>query len=276
MLILGPDRIGLRQSAIQVNSTDWTRCVIVVPATTTRDSADRNMTLVEHFEKVLGPIHTGWELDPDEKPMPFQIVRFAGGSDAHSVGYATLGLSRYPLSSPTSGRPIRQELLMLVSDALSPDRILSLLLQVGSAALGAGRALLRGDVIGPAGALVPGSDSDSALRHDARPFSGRVRDVRRGRWGRRHRLVGADQYARGGLRFPTWLGSFRGQARRTRSRPCRSCSIRDASVVHRPMSVRLCNRTDLDEVAGKAADHPRFLIRPPTGPSGSPTGALSR
>jgi hypothetical protein len=89
--------------------------------------------------------------------MPFQVVRFAGGSDADSVGYATLGLSRYPLSSPTSGRAIQHELFMLAPESLSPDLVVSLLLQVGSAALRARRALLRGDVVGPAGPLVPGS-----------------------------------------------------------------------------------------------------------------------
>jgi suppressor of fused protein SUFU len=125
----------------------------------TRDLVDRDVTtLVEHFERVLGPIHTGWSVDPDGAPMPFQIVRFTGGSDAESVGYATLGLSRYPLSSPTSGRAIRQELFMLASDSLSPDRVVSLLLQVGATALRARRDLLRGDVIGPAGALVPESN----------------------------------------------------------------------------------------------------------------------
>ncbi|WP_426297758.1 suppressor of fused domain protein [Arthrobacter sp. R-11] len=90
--------------------------------------------------------------------MPFQIVRFSGGSGPDSVAYATLGLSEYPLSSSTSGRAIRQELLMLAPDSLTPDSVASLLLQVGSMALGSRRALLRGDVIGTAGALVPGSE----------------------------------------------------------------------------------------------------------------------
>ncbi|GAB3938473.1 hypothetical protein GCM10029976_053010 [Kribbella albertanoniae] len=90
--------------------------------------------------------------------MPFQIARFSGGSDAGSVGYATLGLSRYPLLSPTSGRTIRQELLMLVpAESVAADRVASLLLQVGSMALARQRPLLRGNVIGPAGAIVPTS-----------------------------------------------------------------------------------------------------------------------
>lgn len=116
------------------------------------------MSLVEHFEHVLGPVHTGWAVGPDGTEMPFQVVRFSGGSDANSVGFATLGLSKYPLSSPTSGRVIRQELLMLAPESVAPDRVVSLLLQVGSMALGGRRALLRGNVIGPAGSIVPKSD----------------------------------------------------------------------------------------------------------------------
>lgn len=125
----------------------------------TRDSG-RDMTdLVEHIERVLGPVHTGWSVDPDGAEMPFQVARFTGGSDADSVGYATLGLSRYPLSSPTSGRAIRQEFLMLApAESLAPDRVVSLLLQVGSMALAARRPLLRGNVIGPAGSIVPKSE----------------------------------------------------------------------------------------------------------------------
>jgi len=90
--------------------------------------------------------------------MPFQIVRFSGGSDADSVGYATLGLSRYALSSPASGRTFRQELLMLAPESLVADRVVSLLLQVGSMALASQRPLLRGNVIGPADSIVPASD----------------------------------------------------------------------------------------------------------------------
>ncbi|MFF1820714.1 suppressor of fused domain protein [Kribbella sp. NPDC058245] len=89
--------------------------------------------------------------------MPFQIVRFSGGSDADSVGYATLGLSRHPLLSSTSGRTIRQELLMLAAESVAPDQVASLLLQVGSMALAGHRPLLRGDVIGPADSIVPTS-----------------------------------------------------------------------------------------------------------------------
>lgn len=77
--------------------------------------------LVEHFERVLGPVHTGWSTGPDGGPMPFQIVQFSEGSDPDSVGYSTLGLSRTSLVSPTSGRRLRQELLILAPEAM-PSR----------------------------------------------------------------------------------------------------------------------------------------------------------
>ena len=122
-------------------------------------ASDRDVPgLVEHFERTLGPIHSGWSVDPDGAEMPFQLVRFAGGSDADSVSYATLGLNRQTLSSPDPGRFIRQELLILAPEALKPDLAASLLLQVGSMVIGTRRALLRGDVIGPAGPVVSGSD----------------------------------------------------------------------------------------------------------------------
>jgi hypothetical protein len=116
------------------------------------------MSLVDHFERALGLVHAGWSRDGDGADLPFQIVRFAENSGPNSVGYATLGLSRYPLTSPTSGKSIRQELLFLAPAALESDTVVSLLLQVGSMALDTGRALLRGDVIGPAGEIVPGSE----------------------------------------------------------------------------------------------------------------------
>lgn len=113
--------------------------------------------LIEHLERRLGPIHTGWTVDPDGVSMPFQIVRFAGGADERSVGYSTIGLSNHRLTSRVSGRHIRQELFVLAEEHIDPDLIVSLLYQVGCAAVQARQALLRGQVIGPAGTLFPGT-----------------------------------------------------------------------------------------------------------------------
>lgn len=123
----------------------------------TRVSADDAKDLVEHFERTLGPIEYGWSVDPDGAKMPFQIVRFTRGSAPESVSYSTLGLSRKALPSPNSQQLIRHELLMLAPESLAPDHIASILHQVGEMVIKRGRALLRGDVIGPAGALVFGA-----------------------------------------------------------------------------------------------------------------------
>jgi hypothetical protein len=138
--------------------TDSTGAAEPVPPNAGLRDSSRMKGLVEHLERILGPIHTGWSAGPDGESMPFKIVRFSGGSDADSVGYTTLGASEHRLLSTTSGRAIRQELLMLAPDSLSPDVVVSLLYQVGTMALRSGRALLRGHVIGPAGALAPGSE----------------------------------------------------------------------------------------------------------------------
>lgn len=112
-------------------------------------------TVIEHYESVLGPIRVGWATGPDGDAMPFQVVRFDKGSSPGIISFATLGLGGFPLSSPTSGRAIRHELLMLAPKEMESSAIPSLLLQVGSAALQGRRALVRGDVIGPHGRLLP-------------------------------------------------------------------------------------------------------------------------
>lgn len=121
-------------------------------------SEDRVPALIAHFERFLGQIKRGWSVDPDGASMPFQIVQFSSGSDPDSVGYATLGLGRHQLASPTSGRVIRHELLILAPRSLSPDRVVSLLYQLGSTTLSAHRSLVRGEVLGPADPLIPQSE----------------------------------------------------------------------------------------------------------------------
>jgi hypothetical protein len=93
--------------------------------------------------------------------MPFQIVRFDQGPVPATVGFATLGLSRFQLQSPRSGRGIRHELLMLVPDEHRDGPIPALLHQVSESVLRGRRALVRGDVIGPSGQLIPGSQMEA-------------------------------------------------------------------------------------------------------------------
>lgn len=114
--------------------------------------------LLDHFERVLGPVQMGWSSGPDGGPMPFQIVKFSAGPDADFVSYSTLGLSNTRFVLSQSGRHIHLELLMLASPGTPTDTVVSLLYQVGTAALSSGRPLLRGNVIGPAGPLAANSE----------------------------------------------------------------------------------------------------------------------
>src|SRR5689334_2090474 len=113
--------------------------------------------LIEHLEKFCGPIVEGWKNDPDGKAMPFQIVRLNGGPAAESVTYSTLGLSNHLLKSPRSSRLIRLELTMLARRDETQKSLPALLQQVAGEVVMRHVALLRGDVIGPRGALFSGS-----------------------------------------------------------------------------------------------------------------------
>jgi len=117
--------------------------------------------LVEHLERYLGPIQEGWSIDADGLKLPFQVVRFDQGSGSGTISFSTLGLSRHALPSPASRQLIRHELLLLAPDSLRAGPIPSLLQQVALETLASGRALLRGDVLGPRGPLVPGSSMEA-------------------------------------------------------------------------------------------------------------------
>lgn len=118
------------------------------------------MSLAEHLERYLGEIEAGWSRDAAGNEMPFQIVRLPRGSGSGTISFATLGLSRYPLHSPT-GKEVRHELLMIVPDSWRDGPIPGLMQQVGAELLAASRPLLRGEVIGPRGELVPNSPMEA-------------------------------------------------------------------------------------------------------------------
>jgi hypothetical protein len=107
------------------------------------------MGLIEHLERYLGPIDSGWSSDADGVPQPFQVARYEVGKITGTVCFSTVGLSRHPLQSRRTNRQIRQELVMCVSDSLRAGPVPALLQQVGNRALSSGRPYLRGDVLGP-------------------------------------------------------------------------------------------------------------------------------
>jgi len=115
------------------------------------------MTLADHLERYLGTIDAGWSRDADGQEMPVEVVRFEQGERPVVVSFATLGLSRHPLVSATSGKMIRQELVMTVPSSLHDGPAPGLLQQISIEAIAGNRALVRGEVIGPRGKLFEGS-----------------------------------------------------------------------------------------------------------------------
>ncbi|HEX3956225.1 MAG TPA: suppressor of fused domain protein [Trebonia sp.] len=89
--------------------------------------------------------------------MPFQVTRHLEGQVPDSVAFSTVGLSKFELTSRRTRKSIRHELIMCVPDSLRDGSVPGLLQQVGLTTLRSGNALLRGDVIGPAGPVLPGS-----------------------------------------------------------------------------------------------------------------------
>ncbi|GLY41453.1 hypothetical protein Amsp01_074760 [Amycolatopsis sp. NBRC 101858] len=107
------------------------------------------MGLIEHLEARLGALTGGWKRDG------FQVGAYAGAFGAK--WFATAGLSRHPLHSRTSGRHLRQELIVGSYPSGPTEGLPHLLGQVAGELLASGQALLRGDVLGPRGPFAPGS-----------------------------------------------------------------------------------------------------------------------
>ncbi|GAA3905095.1 suppressor of fused domain protein [Streptomyces lannensis] len=119
------------------------------------------MNLIEHMESRLGRLAEGWSVDPDSNPMPFQLGRFQDGTLPGVVTYATIGLGKHALTSRTSGRGIHQELLLSVRSENASGVFPALIHQLAMGLLEHGDAILRGDVIGPRGAIIPESSLEA-------------------------------------------------------------------------------------------------------------------
>jgi hypothetical protein len=119
------------------------------------------MGLIEHLEARLGAITGGWSRDPDGRPRGFRVAGFSKGVIPGVESFSTIGLSRYELVSPRSGRQLRLELVAGERGGSDMAYLPGLVGQLADEILGAGQALLRGDVIGPRGPLVPGSKMEA-------------------------------------------------------------------------------------------------------------------
>ncbi len=119
------------------------------------------MKLIEHMESRLGRLAEGWSVDPESNPMPFQIGRFQDGVLPGVTTYATIGLSKHSLRSRTSGRGIHQELMLSVNSQIASAIFPALIHQLAMGKLERGEAILRGDVIGPQGPVIPESSLEA-------------------------------------------------------------------------------------------------------------------
>ncbi len=120
-----------------------------------------DLTVIAHLEAFCGRIDCGWKTDPDGKDMPFQIVRLRAGPLPETVTHATLGLSGFGLCSWGSPKTIRHELVMLSRRGEVPKNIPALLQQVALPAITRKHAYLRGELIGPRGALFEGTELEA-------------------------------------------------------------------------------------------------------------------
>lgn len=123
--------------------------------------------LPQHYEGKLGDIASGWS---DEKQIHgIQIVSFKDQPEAGVTTFATLGLSRHVLEL-SGTRQIRQELLVSVNDAFSADAVAGLVLSLAELVAQRGRALLRGEVIGPGEPVIAGSTLTAVYVTNPSPF----------------------------------------------------------------------------------------------------------
>lgn len=127
---------------------------------------DNLPTLPHHYEEHLGPIAGGWS--DDERTHGVQVVSFEGRPEPGITTFATLGLGRHIVDQPNS--KVRQELLLSAHERFSSDAVASLVLSLAEFVLRRGKALLRGEVIGPAAPVIPGSNLVAVYVTNPSPF----------------------------------------------------------------------------------------------------------
>jgi hypothetical protein len=114
--------------------------------------------LPEHIEKYLGVIEYGWHLSREFGDV--QVIKVSNQPASGVVTYSTLGMSWTKLSMP-GDRVVRQELLFSAYERYPADKIASFLVTFCKYVLSEGRALLRGEVVGPYQPLIAGVAADS-------------------------------------------------------------------------------------------------------------------
>jgi hypothetical protein len=117
-------------------------------------------SVLNHIEKKLACLDGAWSEERDGTPLPFKILLFRNQPSDGLITFVTLGISEalLPLGA---GRRIRQELVFSAHDRFRLWNMAGLVSQIGKELLQTNRPLLRGQVLEPAGSILPGATLDA-------------------------------------------------------------------------------------------------------------------
>lgn len=124
-------------------------------------------SVAEHIEGHLGSIAAGWS--DDASPHKIQVASFNDQPMKGVTTYTTLGLSEDELDLPNE-RKIRQELVISANASFPGEEIARFLLSLAEHIKTTGRALLRGEVVGPSSPLVKGASVNAVYSTNPTPF----------------------------------------------------------------------------------------------------------
>ncbi len=124
--------------------------------------------VLAHLETYFGPIdpkagYWGWDRSDG---VALQGIAFRDRPQVGATTIVSLGLGHHVFHSPRGH--VRQELLLTCWDEFASDRVAKLIPIVADYALHEHVAFVPGQVIGPAGPLIPGSGLEALLC--VRPF----------------------------------------------------------------------------------------------------------
>ncbi|GAB7126931.1 suppressor of fused domain protein [Silvimonas sp. JCM 19000] len=124
-------------------------------------------SVAEHIEGHLGPISSGWSDGASSHGI--QVVCFKEQPIPGITTYVTLGLSENELDLP-KGRKIRQELVVSANDSFAGGDVAAFLLSLAEHIKIRGRAVLRGEVIGPWRPLISNATVNAVYVTNPTPF----------------------------------------------------------------------------------------------------------
>lgn len=116
------------------------------------------MNIINHLEKHLGEIETGWKHTNASSEV--SIVRFINQPVDGLSTYTTFGTSHHKLSL-ANNKEIRQELIFTALNNIPSGEISSFLLRMSDLVLSKHEGFLRGQVIGPGEQLFSGSSMNA-------------------------------------------------------------------------------------------------------------------